>query len=161
MTASKTNEDPVPLKMLITFLSGIYRDVTSWEKLLPPTFFCCDLLRENSYPVALPRSQKTCGNGGSELTRREDVEGGCSTRVQCKRRRSGRESLRRGFGKYPPTHPDLRATTSGHRSKCMLARSPSTRTSSASRRGAFVLYHGTRWRGRSARACRSRPTRGG
>lgn len=33
------DEDPVPLKMLITFLSGIYRDVTSWEKLLPPTFF--------------------------------------------------------------------------------------------------------------------------
>lgn len=113
------DEDPVPLKMLITFLSGIYRDVTSWEKLLPPTFFfffCCDLLGENSYPVALSRSQKTtCGNGGSEFPRRRDTEGGCSVRFDYNA--SGRalavsrsEEVSVGL---PPLIQNLRAATSG------------------------------------------------
>lgn len=79
-------------------------------------FFCCDLLGENFYPVALSRSQKTtCGNEGSEFPRRRDTEGGCLVRFDYNA--SGRalavsrsEEVSVGL---PPLIQNLRAATSG------------------------------------------------
>lgn len=112
--------------------------------------FCCDLLGEKFHPVALLRSQKeTLGNGGPEFPRQRNTECGCSLRLQCKRTRSGRESLRRGLGRSPPTHPvPSRSHNWPTRASGWVGRSPST--SAEKREEAFVLYYGAHLGGRSA-----------
>lgn len=102
-------------------------------------FFCCDLLGENFYPVALSRSQKTtCGNGGSEFPRRRDTEGGCLVRFDYNA--SGRalavsrsEEVSVGL---PPLIQNLRAATSGQAEQVYgsVGRSPSTSAESRRRR---------------------------
>lgn len=135
------DEGPVSLKMLITFLSGIYRDVTSWEKLLPPTFFffvvtCWErIFIQWRYRG---RKKRPAGYGGSDFPRRRDTEGGCSVRFDYNA--SGRalavsRSEEVSVGP-PPLIQNLRAATSGQAEQVYgsVGRSPSTSAESRRRR---------------------------
>lgn len=127
--------------MLITFLFGIYRDVTSWETLLPPTFFLLwpagrDFLPSGALEVAkeTPAERRL----GVPTAGRHRGRMFAALRLQCKRSRSGRESVRRGLGRFPPSHP---VPSSSHKwptgASGWVGRSPST---SAERRRRRLFY---------------------